>query len=222
MALILADLRSFVRFAAEHHCKLPIFMVGRSRGGLIALDYAIDCGAIDCGAVDGAALEGLVLSGPAVTTTAGSALARRLAGALSALVPDLGVTALGADLKISRAPEGVRAYQEDPLVYHGRVKARTGAEILAAMERLPARLPRLSVPLLALHGTHDQICPLAGSAMVHDAVSSPDRTLRRYPGLYHEVFNEPEREAILTDLICWLTDRSTSHSAGVAGSSRRE
>src|SRR5262249_27157863 len=45
MALIQADLRSFVRFAAERHRDLPMFMVGHSLGGLIALRYAIDCGA---------------------------------------------------------------------------------------------------------------------------------------------------------------------------------
>ncbi len=68
------------------------------------------------------------------------------------------------------------------------------------MQRLPAALPRLSVPLLVLHGTDDQICPLARSVMVHDeAVSSADKTLRRCPDLYHEVYNEPEREQILTD-----------------------
>jgi alpha-beta hydrolase superfamily lysophospholipase len=78
------------------------------------------------------------------------------------------------------------------------------------------------VPLLLLHGAEDEICSLAGSMMVHDAVSSPDRTLRRYPGLYHEVFNEPEREAILTDLICWLNARSAPHSAGPAGLSQCE
>ncbi|MGH3687277.1 MAG: lysophospholipase [Pseudonocardiaceae bacterium] len=203
MALIQEDLRSFVRFAAERHPGLPVFMVGHSLGGLIALLYA--CGAPESGST---ALDGLVVSGPAVTATAGSALARRLAGVLSALVPNLGVAALDADYKISRDPEVVRAYRDDPLVYHGRIKARTGAEILAAMQQLPAKLPGLSVPLLLLHGTDDQICPPAGSVLVHGAVSSPDRTLRRYPGLYHEVFNEPEREAILTDLISWLNDRS--------------
>lgn len=213
MALIQQDLRSFVRFAAARYPG-PLFMVGHSLGGLIALVYAIDAGAA------GGDLDGLVLSGPAVTATAGSALAKRLAPVLSAVVPDLGVASLDAEEKISRDPDVVRAYRDDPLVYRGKIKARTGAEILAVMQNLPAGLPRLSVPLLILHGTDDQICPLTGSMTVHEAVSSTDKTLHRYPGLYHEVFNEPEREQVLTDLISWLNDRSASASAGATGSTR--
>jgi pimeloyl-ACP methyl ester carboxylesterase len=90
-------------------------------------------------------------------------------------------------------------------VYRDRIRARAGAEILVVMQRLPAALPRLSVPLLVLHGTDDQICPLAGSVMEHEAVSSADKTLRRYRGIYHEVFNEPGHDQILTDLFFSLT-----------------
>ncbi|MGH3770407.1 MAG: lysophospholipase [Pseudonocardiaceae bacterium] len=206
MALIVADLSSFVRFALQRHPGLPVFMVGHSLGGLIALHYATE---------PGASLDGLVVSGPAVQPIAGSALQRRLAGVLSALVPNLGVVAIGAEEKISRDPEVVRAYREDPLVYRGRLKARTGAEILATMKSLPARLPRLSTPLLLLHGTDDRICAPAGSVMVHANVSSPDTTLHQYPGLYHELFNEPERNQILTDLISWLNHHlPATHSAG--------
>ncbi|MGH3720570.1 MAG: lysophospholipase [Pseudonocardiaceae bacterium] len=218
MALIVADLSSFVRFARKRDPGLPVFMVGHSLGGLIALHYATeDSGATESRTTEdsGASLDGLVVSGPAAQTTAGSALQRRLAGVLSALVPNLGVVAIGAEEKISRDPEVVRAYREDPLVYRGKLKARTGAEILATMEGLPARLPRLSMPLLLLHGTADQICPPAGSVMVHENVSSPDTTLHQYPGLYHEVFNEPEREQILADLISWLNHHlPPTHSAG--------
>jgi alpha-beta hydrolase superfamily lysophospholipase len=220
MALIVNDLTSFVQFAVARHAGLPMFMVGHSLGGLIALHWATEPWTTE----SGIALDGLVVSGPAVEVTVGSALQRRLAGMLSALVPDLRVAAINADQKISRNPEVVRAYREDPLVDHGKIKARTGAEILVTMESLPARLPRLSVPLLLLHGTDDRICALTGSTMVHDAVSSPDKTLRRYQGLYHEVFNEPEREAILTDLVSWLDQhlRPVTHSPGAARSPQVE
>ncbi|MGH3774117.1 MAG: lysophospholipase [Pseudonocardiaceae bacterium] len=206
MALIVADLGGFVRFAAERHPGLPVFMVGHSVGGLISLQYATE---------PGTSLDGLVLSAPAVEVMVGSALQRRLAGVLSALVPDLQVAALDADHKISRDPEVIRAYREDPLVYRGRIKARTGAEILLTMQGLPARLSQLSLPLLILHGTDDLICAPAGSTMVHDRVSSPDKTVRRYQHLYHEVFNEPERDEVLTDLMDWLEQHlPPTHSAG--------
>ena len=215
MALIVDDLDRFVRFAVERHPGTPVFMVGQSLGGLIALQWATEPRATGPGVL----LDGLVVSGAAVEVMVGSALQRRLAGVLSALVPDLPVAELAADQKISRDPEVVRAYRDDPLVHRGKIKARTGAEILATMVALPARLPRLSVPLLLLHGTEDRICAVTGSAMVHDTVSSPDKTLRRYQGLYHEVFNEPEREAILTDLVTWLDQHlpvnwPSPHSAG--------
>lgn len=194
MALIVDDLGSFVRFAVERHPGVAVFMVGHSLGGLIALQYATG---------PGTALDGLVLSGPLVQVTAGSAVLRRVAGVLSALLPDLGVASLDAEA-ISRDPAVVSAYREDPLVHHDKVPARTGAEMLVATEALPARLPALTMPLLLLHGTDDRICAPAGSTMVHEGVSSPDKTLRQYEGLYHEIFNEPEQDEVLTDLISWL------------------
>ncbi|MGH3873734.1 MAG: lysophospholipase [Pseudonocardiaceae bacterium] len=213
MTLIVADLGGFVQFAIERHPGLPVFMVGHSLGGLIALQYALER---DVG------LDGLVLSAPAVQVTTGSGLQRRLARMLSALLPDLQIAALDADQKISRDPEVIRAYREDPLVYHGRIKARTGAEILTTMADLPARLPQLAIPLLILHGTDDLICDPAGSAIVHDRVSCTDKTLRRYRGLYHELFNEPERDEVLTDLIHWLHQHLPRRCAGAAGSRQAE
>jgi alpha-beta hydrolase superfamily lysophospholipase len=199
MALVVDDLDSFVKFAVARTPGVPLFLIGHSLGGLIALQYATEPGTTE--------LDGLVVSGPAVEVTVGSALLKRIAGLLSALVPNLGVADLRADEKISRDPEVVRAYQQDPLVYHGKVPARTGTEILTTAEGLPARLPRLRLPLLLLHGTEDLICAPAGSTMVHDTVSSTDKTLRQYQGLYHEIFNEPEKDEVLADLLTWIEQR---------------
>jgi hypothetical protein len=45
--------------------------------------------------------------------------------------------------------------------------------------------------------------------MVHDRAGSPDRTLRLYEGLYHELLNEPERRIVLGDITTWPRTRQT-------------
>lgn len=198
MAAVVGDLAGFVRFAAERSPGAGVFMLGHSLGGLIALQYAT-------GEVP--ELAGLVLTGPLVQVDSGSPVLERMAGVLSALVPNLGVLAVPPD-GVSRDPAVVAAYRADPLVHHGKVPARTGAEILATALALPARLPRLRIPLLLLHGTSDRLAPVAGSQLVHDKVASLDRTLRLCDGLWHEVMNEPEQGEILDEIVRWISHRT--------------
>jgi alpha-beta hydrolase superfamily lysophospholipase len=66
----------------------------------------------------------------------------------------------------------------------------------------------LRLPLLILHGGSDQIAPPSGSETLYREVSSIDKTLKIYPGLYHEVHNEPERATVLADLLAWLDEHN--------------
>jgi alpha-beta hydrolase superfamily lysophospholipase len=49
--------------------------------------------------------------------------------------------------------------------------------------------------------------PSDASVRLHEGAASADKTLRLYDGLYHEIFNEPERDAVLADVIAWLDAR---------------
>ena len=111
------------------------------------------------------------------------------------------------DDAISRDPEVVRAYQQDPLNHDGKLPARTLAEIMRSMDAMPRRVPGLHTPLLLLHGSEDRLCPPEGSRMVHALAGSGDKTLKIYDGLYHEIFNEPEQERVLEDVCAWLRER---------------
>lgn len=197
MDRIVGDLGEFVGFATTHTPRVPLFLLGHSMGGLIALQYATG---------EPAELTGLVVSGAAVQVAVGSLLMRSAARLLSAVTPNLGVLTLPPEY-VSRDPAVVAAYRADPLVHHGKVPARTGAEILAATQALPDRLERLRIPVLILHGVEDRLATPAGSRMVHERVATEDRTLRLYDGLHHEVFNEPEQDQVLDDLIAWLVER---------------
>jgi alpha-beta hydrolase superfamily lysophospholipase len=111
---------------------------------------------------------------------------------------------------VSRDPAVVHAYRTDPLNYLGKMRARTGAEILATVNGLAPRVATLTLPLYVLHGTADRLVPPAASDWVEQHVSMPDLTVRRLEGLYHEPHNEPEQASVLDDVVTWMdAHRST-------------
>jgi alpha-beta hydrolase superfamily lysophospholipase len=65
----------------------------------------------------------------------------------------------------------------------------------------------LTAPLLVVHGAEDALIPVDGSRQLVEVVGSPDVELKIYPGLYHEVFNEPERDQVLNDVVSWINAR---------------
>jgi len=196
---LVEDLGLFMtRVTAEQGGRRP-FLIGHSLGGAVALALAIK---------HGPRIAGLIVSGPAVATKAVPAPVKAAAGVLSAMAPRLPVLTIEA-AAISRDPEVVRAYQSDPLNHNDRLPARTLAEILRSMDVTRRRLDALRVPLLLLHGSADRLCPPDGSRMVHSLAASPDKTLRIYDGLYHEVFNEPERAEVVSDVVSWVRARTS-------------
>jgi alpha-beta hydrolase superfamily lysophospholipase len=123
---------------------------------------------------------------------------------LSSLAPNAGALTLPAKA-ISRDPAVVEAYEQDPLVFRGAIPARTIVELLQAMAAFPASAPELRIPVLVQHGTADSLVPLAATRPVYDLLGPPKaRTLRYYDGLFHEVFNEPERDRVIADLAVWI------------------
>ncbi len=173
----------------------PTFLVGHSMGGCIALDYALD---------HQDQLAGLVLSGAAVVPGDDmSPIAMKLAPVLARVAPGLPTTALDASA-ISRDPQVVADYNADPLVIRSKIPADLGAAMLTTMQSFPRRLPRLQLPLLVMHGGDDVLTSPAGSELVDRLAGSSDKTLTIYDGLYHEIFNEPERDRVITDVVDWL------------------
>ncbi len=177
----------------------PLFLLGHSMGGLIATVYLLD---------HQADFTGAVLSAPAIKVSGNIPQAAIvLSKILAVLAPKAGVAALDTNL-ISRDPGVVAAYDADPLVCHGKTTARLGAELLKAGRRAAAEAGRISLPILILQGGGDKIVDPSGAQSLHDTASSTDKTLKMYPGLYHEIFNEPERAQVLQDVQAWLAARA--------------
>ena len=192
------DFDALVGIAKREHPALKCIVLGHSMGGGIVFAYGVE-------RPDNYDL--MVLSGPAVAAQDLVHPAMALvAKGLGALVPGLPVQELDESL-ISRDPAVVEAYRNDPLVYHGRVPAGVGRALLQVGETMPQRAPALTAPLLVVHGSDDGLIPVDGSRRLVDCVGSTDVELKVYPGLYHEVFNEPERNQVLDDVVSWITKR---------------
>lgn len=191
------DLHRVFDIARTAHPGLPVYLLGHSMGGAIALDYALD---------HQSDLAGLILSGPAVDVTSGTpGIVVALGKIIGRYAPGLPVQTLDANL-VSRDPKVVAAYNADPLVHHGKVPAGIARGLIVNAESLPARLPSLTLPLLLVHGEQDGLASVNGSRTIASAAGSTDLTYREYPGLYHEVFNEPEQEQVLDDVVGWLSE----------------
>lgn len=105
---------------------------------------------------------------------------------------------------VSRDPAVVKAYVDDPLVFNDNVPPECTAAVMLAAQRAFAAAPTVTIPSLLVHGGADPIATSEGSQTMHDELASADKSLKIYDGLYHEIFNEPERDEVLGDVIAWL------------------
>jgi len=191
-----ADLRQLVTLATRAVPARKPFLLAHSMGAAIGLHYACD---------HQDELSGMVLTG-ALASLDQRTPVRLAARAMARVAPGRGIFRVDPET-VSRDPEVVRAYDSDPLNFHDPFPAAT----IVALERVgmtfPRRLPALELPLLILHGADDRLTPPSGSKLVDELASSHDKTLKLYPGLRHEILNEPERDEIIGEIVAWLIAR---------------
>ncbi|MBA3939784.1 MAG: alpha/beta hydrolase [Sphingopyxis sp.] len=197
----LDGMRELLTLVEVNHPDTPRLLLGHSMGGLIATLFLVE---------RQDAFVAAALSGPAILPAEPpSRFTVWISRFLSRFFPRLGVLSLDAT-GVSRDPAVVAAYQADPLVYGGKIGARLGKEFMDAMAVAQADAPKIALPILIQHGETDRLTAPAGSRYLFANVGSTDKRLEIYPGLFHEIYNEPERDAVLDDLIGWFD----AHLAG--------
>lgn len=186
------DLEAIIGDVATHAARVSAahdktFVLAHSLGTLFAIPAVAE---VPAGTVDGLILSGTALHpGPAVLDSVASG---------QGVPPEV----------VSRDPEVVRAYVEDPLVFHDRVPSEVMAMATEAIQRATAAIGQILVPVLVLHGSDDELCDLEGANYVHVQLIGSDKTLHTYKELYHEILNEPERDEVLKDITDWLQART--------------
>jgi len=212
------ELVAFIEQVRAEHPGAPVTLVGHSMGGLISAAAAVfRRPPVDRIVLSGALLQVGDASGPGWRVR----MQGRAARILAPLGPRIGFS-LGLDARgLSRDPEVVRRYEADPFV-KDRMSARFAAGMLAMVDAVRPLSARVEVPMLLLHGEADPICPVAGSQAFHAGLAAPVAAasdLRVYPELRHEIFQEPERRAVWTDVMDWLEapseTRGETRDAGI-------
>jgi alpha-beta hydrolase superfamily lysophospholipase len=159
-------------------------------------------------------VDRIVLSGALLEMGGGGlrqTLSLAIAKILSILVPKLGFSAGLDAVGLSRDPEVVRRYQEDPYV-KDRMSARFAAGMNRMVDRVGSAAGRVERPMLILHGGLDPMAPPSGSRRFHAGLAagiSAESGLKIYTALRHEIFNEPEREEVWQDMLAWLGDAAS-------------
>ncbi|PPR96759.1 hypothetical protein GOBAR_AA23899 [Gossypium barbadense] len=183
------DMKMFLERVFVENPGLPCFCFGHSTGGAIVLKASLDPEVEN-------RVAGIILTSPAVGV---------LAPIISFLFQVHVANRRGNP--VSRDPEALVAKYSDPLVYTGPLRVRTGYEILRITSYLQHNMKRLKVPFLVLHGMDDTVTDPKASQKLYDEAST-DKTIKLYEGLLHDLLFEPEREAIMDDIIQWLNVRA--------------
>lgn len=194
------DLRLYfdtVRAANPHE---RIFIYGHSMGSLISTLFCLRYQDLLAGFVSTGSPLAVDEGKPQLMVSALSLLARAL--------PKLRIDAVGVGVEaLSRDPAVITAYRVDPLIDSQPTPLGMASRLVQAARQARARLYTLTLPILALHGSEDRVCPPSGSKMIQALAASPDKTLKFYDGLYHEIHNEPEQATVFADVIQWLNAR---------------
>lgn len=194
----LQDLAQFVQMTKERFPKLPVFLVGHSFGGQVALNFVVRYAK---------GLRGVVLSSPNIVlklpvpnwkkkiaewskNTMGHA---RLTHPLNAKM-------------LSHDPAVVQAYEADPLVFH-HVTARLGALIMHNLDIIMAMALRIHLPTYFVQAGDDVICSPEGTKAFFQRVPITKKQLKVYDGMFHELFNETNREQVFSDIDVWLNEQ---------------
>ncbi|KAM7125858.1 monoglyceride lipase isoform 3-T4 [Molossus nigricans] len=213
--MVVSDFHIFVRDVLQHvdvvqkdYPGLPVFLLGHSMGGAIAILTAAERPGHFSGMV---LISPLVLANPESATTF-KVLAAKV---LNLVLPNMSLGPIDASV-LSRNKTEVDLYNTDPLICRAGLKVCFGIQLLNAVSRVERALPKLTLPFLLLQGSADRLCDSKGAYLLMESAKSQDKTLKIYEGAYHVLHKElPEvTNSVFHEINMWVSQRTAAARTG--------
>jgi alpha-beta hydrolase superfamily lysophospholipase len=185
------DANVLVDLAKAENPDLPIFMFGHSMGGFIAASYGVKY-------TD--KLDGIILSGAATASLPA------IEGGLNREFDPMTAVPNSLSSIICTDKSVVKAYEDDLLVLK-ETTLKLLTELIDGIKWLDSRVETFNYPCLILHGSNDMIVPKECSEFFFKNISSADKKLIIYPGLFHEILNEKKKDSIINDIHEWIKEK---------------
>jgi alpha-beta hydrolase superfamily lysophospholipase len=202
------DLAAILGLARARHPGVPLFLLGESMGGAVAMV----CVTIH----QPAGLAGLILSAPAVWGRASMPWYQRAGLWISyKIAPGWTLTGRGLNIMPSDNIEMLRALSRDPLVIkETRVDAIHG--LVDLMDAAQESVPRLGVPLLLLYGAHDEVIPAEPTWRAVAELPDLGRSQRAalYDTGWHMLLRDLKAQIVLDDIAAWTADQAAPLPSG--------
>ncbi len=192
------DMDALVDYIQGQHMGLPLYLFGHSMGGLISFSYGI----LHPGKIQGQVFSGAALERPEGTEWIPNWSFKWVKRCLNRYKVYPVLSRRGTrNMEIRKYSGG------DPLVLKYATAGFFSEFIGRGVQFAQENAARFSSPCLFLHGTDDRIIPHKSSSNIFEKISSEDKELKLYEGLYHELVQEPEREEVMKDILTWLDER---------------
>lgn len=191
-----ADLEAAIDRASSHHPGAPIYVLGHSNGGQVALHAALKFPD---------RIEGIILSNPSLRVAAKVPRHKYLAGlVLRRVAPGVTLTSTVLDEDLTRDPISLAERKNDPL-RHGKISAPLFFGMVEGGTSVISRASQIKMPLLMILGGADPVVDPKTTREFFEHVGSTDKTLKYYPEMLHEPLNEIGRELVVEEIVTWLS-----------------
>jgi acylglycerol lipase len=202
-AALASDAVTAIRLLHRKYPGRPVYLLGESMGGAVAIAALTGIAGVPQAEVDGA-----ILVAPAVWGRPTMDILPKIAlWAGVRVFPSVALSGQSLQIMPSDNMPMLRAFSLDPLVIkETRVDAVYG--LVDLMDTALGAAPRLNVPLLVLYGAHDEVIPPAAMRVFVDHLpASPDRRLSYYPQGWHMLLRDLDGAMVAGDVAAWMFDR---------------